>query len=146
MGFLYYINTGTSSLWCIAIDMDTGIVPKGANATQIYKGVAGDDFVLDARGYIYLALTYTANALARIDPKGGFTINAGTLKSNSSALVEPTVLQFGRGVTDKRSLYITQNGGNRKPVIGTQSVSRIDIDDVPEFGGYRERLLGGSWR
>jgi sugar lactone lactonase YvrE len=130
-GFLYYTNRGTSTLWRIPTDEENGIVPAGAQGTQVAQNTTGDDIVLDADGFIYVALGGPDNAIGLVDPRtGGMSVVAEKFNSTSSGLIGPTAWQFGRGATDRRSLYVTADGGNPESVLGTQGLSRIDVDDV----------------
>lgn len=129
--YLYYTNTATSKFYRLPIGK-IFTVPAGAQAELLASNLPGDDFVLDAAGFAYVG--GQAGVINFIDPsKGTVRPIAGTLGSNSSALVGPTAVQFGRTASDRNSIYVTTDGGILNTIIGSQGVSRIDVGDVAGY-------------
>ena len=43
-------------------------------------------------------------------------------------------VRFGRGVSDRSSVYVTTNGGSFTDVpLGTQGISRVDVSDLAQI-------------
>lgn len=107
--YLYYTNTATSKFYRIPIAKNL-TAPASAKAELLASNLFGDDFVLDAAGFAYVG--GQAGVISFVDPsKGTVRPLAGALGSNSSALVGPTAVQFGRTASDLNSIYVTTDGG-----------------------------------
>ena len=133
---LYYSSSTHKSVFSIPIDTTTGIVPPFAEATVLANNMTVDDFILDAQGKIYAAGN-GANVIWLIDPAANTTsVFAGTLGANSSSIIGPSALQFGRLPSDSNSLYVTAGGyigtTPKNPgilVSGKQGIFRLDVGD-----------------
>ena len=68
-----------------------------------------DDFTLDGEGNAFLAVR-TANEITRIKRSGGPQVVISGME-NSTDIVEPTAVEFGRTAEDRRVLYVTTGGG-----------------------------------
>ena len=56
---------------------------------------------------------------------------AGTFDDTVSDIIGATSAQFGRGVGDRSSVYITTNGGSFTDAPpGSQGISKVDVDDL----------------
>lgn len=135
-GLLYYTNTGAQAMYRIPIFESNGTA-KG-RAELVASNLPCDDFVLNERGVAYVA--GPANAIIKIDTTqaasrlGQFDrVVAGTFNSTMSALVSPTAVQWGRGDSDRTSLYVTTNGGAGSGGNGTEGLSRIDVGDLAQL-------------
>lgn len=124
-GNIYYTNTGRSSLYRVAVD-EKGQVQETSTPTLITGNLTCDDLVLDHDGTAYVA--GPLGVINKVDPSGQQEIIAGTPRSNSSSLVGPTAVRFGRLVSDRWSLYIVSNGGlTQTPPLNSVGLSRIDL-------------------
>ena len=105
--------------------------PAGLIASPIYA----DDFAIDQWGFLYMASP--ANALLRVDSRTGQqTVLAGNFNSSTSDIVGPTSVRFGRGVSDRSSVYLSTNGGSFSCAPpGSQGVSRVDVRDLAQIFG-----------
>ncbi|PVH70339.1 hypothetical protein DL98DRAFT_597928 [Cadophora sp. DSE1049] len=122
---LYWTNTGLNSLYKVPLDR-CGNVPTGQVPVQLASNMSCDDFAVGRQGNIYVASPQ--DVLFRIGSSGQREIIAGRLVSNSSALVGPSAVRFGRLVSDRWSLYISTNGGVYAPVSGSTGISRVDLE------------------
>jgi hypothetical protein len=124
-------NTATSKFYRLPIGKIL-TVPAGAQAELLASNLPRDDFVLDAAGFAYAG--GQAGVINFVDPsKGTVRAIAGTLGLNSSALVGPTTVQFGRTASDRNNIYLTTDGGILNTILGSQGVSRIDVGDVAGY-------------
>jgi hypothetical protein len=94
-----------------------------------------DDFIFDTMGNAFVT-TNADNTLQMITPEGAVTVVVGNL--NSTQLVGPTAVQFGRTHQDKSTLYITTNGGISGPVNGTftEGGEVVAVDLQPTERGF----------
>ena len=126
------VNTAKSLSCLLQIKPDGS--PAGA-VELITSEISCDDFAIDRWGDIYVASP--SNALIRVDPRTGKQmVVAGSFKNTSSNIIGATSVQFGRGASDKSSVYVTTNGGSftcAPP--GSQGVSRVDIKDLAQVFG-----------
>ena len=115
-GCLYYTKSGSVTFWRVSVGED-GIVPSDAKAELILDKVKGDNFAIDAENIsAYVADTLVTNVLYRVDLQNGDTkIIAGIFNSKHSPIKTPTAVQFGRGWSDWRSIYVTTDGGATAP-------------------------------
>jgi len=123
-GFFYYSNTGQETLYKLAVTRE-GLPAKNAIAQVVASGIATDDFALDVEGNAYM--TGQDNIIQKITPKGKVSTIAGVLNSNSSGLIGPTAVRFGRGASDYESLYVSTDGAVFGTVLAAQGISRIDV-------------------
>ncbi|MCJ1359841.1 MAG: hypothetical protein MMC33_009844 [Icmadophila ericetorum] len=129
---LYFTNSAQRIYASIPIHLSNGTAagPATIIAHSLTNTSSYDDFIIDKRtGAAYLA-TQTGNSIARITLQGEQRIIAGN--SDSTAIAEPTAVQFGRTSVDRNVLYVTTGGGLGGPINGTVSVGgqlvAIDLD------------------
>jgi len=127
-GSLYWTSTGAQKLWKVAINKH-GNVAAGVTPTLITSNLTCDDIVIDDTGILYVA--GPQDVITKVTPNGQQTIITGTYHSLNSSVVGPSALRFGRGVSDRWSLYITTNGGLPAVLGGSvptaAGISRIDL-------------------
>ncbi|MCJ1471618.1 hypothetical protein MMC13_000258 [Lambiella insularis] len=135
---LFYTNSGGQTMYKMPLHSDGS--PAG-NATLITSGLSCDDFALDAWGFAYVASP--SNALIRVDTRTGAQLAvAGTFDDTVSDIVSASSVRFGRGPSDRASVYVTTNGGSSTDApLGSQGISRVDVGDLAEV----LRWQGKSW-
>ncbi|KAL8745812.1 MAG: hypothetical protein Q9190_002092 [Brigantiaea leucoxantha] len=112
---LYFTNTNQNLFAKVQIREDgTAVGPFEVIARNAVGSF--DDFGRDRRGNAYVCQG-SGNQLAMITPHGLETEVAGNL--NSTALAGCTSAKFGRTIRDRKTLYVTTNGGLTGPVNGT---------------------------
>jgi len=124
-GFLYYTNTGTNTYYRVPIYPNATASGSPEVIAQVVKG---DDLILDDSGTAYIC--QQVNSLSRVTLNGTQQVIAGTPNSNSSSLLGPTAVAFGRGASDRNTLYITTNGGQSAATGQTpasQGLSSVDL-------------------
>lgn len=58
---------------------------------------------------------------------------AGNFDDTVSDIISASSVRFGRGVSDRTSVYITTNGGSFTDAPpGSQGISRVDVGDLAE--------------
>ena len=124
-GHFYYDNTGSEKLFKIPISQNGSPMGK---AVEVTGQLTCDDFIIDSEGTAFVA--GPANVITRVSTNGQKSIIAGTLNSNSSALVGPTAVAFGRLAVDSSDLYVTTNGGLNLNSEGATGVSRIAVGSL----------------
>lgn len=127
-GTIYFTNTGASALYTIPVNPD-GTVSFGAVPSLVTSNLTCDDLLVDDSGTAYVA--GPLDVITRVGLDGQKRVIAGTFNSTGSDLVGPTAVRFGRGPSDRWSLYATTNGGLSEVGPGSGSgsagVSRIDL-------------------
>ena len=123
-GTLYWTNTGLNTIYKVPIDA-FGNVVMGQTPTLLAFNLSCDDFTVDGNENLYVASPQ--DMLIKINGKGEQEVLAGTRGLNTSALVGPTAVRFGRLASDRWSLYVTTNGGLQAPVLGSTGISRVDL-------------------
>jgi hypothetical protein len=98
----------------------------------VTSGLSCDDFVLDPHGIAYVASP--SNALIRVDTATGVQlIVGGTFDDTASDFIGGSSAQFGRGDSDRTSVYVTTNGASFTDApAGSQGISRVDVSDIAQ--------------
>ncbi|MCJ1376643.1 hypothetical protein MMC20_007886 [Loxospora ochrophaea] len=126
---LYFTNTDQNSLNRVPISANGSATgPAEVVAANI---TSPDDFILDTRGDVFVALD-GANELAFLKRSGGKSLFASDVildgSLNSTVLAGPTACVFSR---DGQILYVSSSGGEGEYVTGNFTVagrvSRVDI-------------------
>ncbi|RFU24819.1 hypothetical protein B7463_g11521, partial [Scytalidium lignicola] len=126
---LYFSNTDRGYLGTIPISLETG--KATGNVTLLSDNVhAADDFAVDSCGNVWLCEN-VLNTLVRVFPDGHVqTIVGGP---NSTALIGPVAVAFGRGCDDRDVLYISTDGYTTKNQVALTTngkIAAIDVRDV----------------
>jgi putative intracellular protease/amidase len=90
-----------------------------------------DDFAFDEKGNLFGA-THVYNSVVRIDPERRITIVAGL----EQGMAGSTAVAFGRSAKDKKSSYVTTNGGMTLPPDGGIQSGRVVRLDVGVAGYF----------
>ena len=122
-------NLEDSLTFIFQINVDGSSAGK---AKLVTSQLSCDDFAIDPWGMLYVASP--SNALIRIDSRTGEQmVVAGTFNSTASNIIGATSVRFGRGASDRSSVYVTTNGGSftcAPP--GSQGISRVDVGDLAQ--------------
>jgi hypothetical protein len=82
---------------------------SAGEAVLVTSGLSCDDFVLDPYGIAYVASP--SNALIRADTvTGAQPVVGGTFDDTTGDFIGASSAQFGRGDSDRTSVYVTTNG------------------------------------
>jgi sugar lactone lactonase YvrE len=112
-GVLYWTNTLQTLFARVPIHSDgTAAGPS----ELITRNGLNDDFTFDFAGTAYIGQN-VANTLGIVTAANVSSTLVGNL--NSTELVGPTAVQFGRTESDRSVLYVTTSGGLAVPVNGT---------------------------
>ncbi|KAL3421777.1 hypothetical protein PVAG01_05933 [Phlyctema vagabunda] len=114
--YLYFTNTGLSTFSRVPISLSTG--KATGDITTIVNNTLGDDFIISRDGSRAWIAQSVANTVTEVDIHG----RAGKVIAGSLGDVEfatATAVAFGRGESDKNSLYVTTAGGLGSPVNGS---------------------------
>ncbi|KAL8921530.1 MAG: hypothetical protein Q9208_005684 [Pyrenodesmia sp. 3 TL-2023] len=132
-GVLYFTNSNFETFNQVALNADGS---AAGPASTIANGVAGDDFVLDAKGQAYVGLN-VQNEVAKVEvPSGKVTVLAGS-PQDQVTIAGPASAAFGRTVLDKKSLYVVSNGGLQGYITGNFTVGgRVSRIDLGLYGYY----------
>jgi hypothetical protein len=110
----------------IPINLLTG-APLG-NATIIARNGVCDDFAIDTKGNAWVTQNIL-NGVQLIKSDGSFSVVLGGI--NSTIFEGATSAAFGRTVKDRKTLYVSTNGGSGIPTPGTfrigGSVVAVDV-------------------
>ncbi|RFU29294.1 hypothetical protein B7463_g7025, partial [Scytalidium lignicola] len=125
---LYFSNTDRGYLGTVPISLETG-KPTGKVLLLSNSVHAADDFAVDSCGNVWLCEN-VLNTLVRVFPDGHVQTIAGG--QNSTALIGPVAVAFGRGCDDRDVLYIstdglTTNPTTRQPLTTNGKIAAIDI-------------------
>ncbi|MCJ1403251.1 hypothetical protein MMC11_006474 [Xylographa trunciseda] len=125
--YLYFTNSDLEIFARVPIHPDGS--PAGP-AHVLATGLTGiDDFHFDAAGNAFIAQDL-ANQLCYL-PDGAANASVLVGSPDTYVLGGPTACQFGRGKNDRRSLYVTSNGGATLYATGAfvegGRVSRVDV-------------------
>lgn len=86
------------------------------------------------------------NVLIRLNTRtGAQLVVAGTFADSSSDIISASSARFGKGDSDRTSIYVTTNGGafaGAPP--GSQGISRVDVGDVAQLFGKNEQYVRGG--
>jgi sugar lactone lactonase YvrE len=116
-GHLYFTNTD-KGLFSVPVGDDGA--PAGT-VKRLARFEAGDDFAFSARGGIYIAQG-RKDGIQVLTPAGQLT-PLRVANANAAVLLEGnTAVAFGRTKYDRRTLYVTTNGGLSGLVPGTVPV------------------------
>ncbi|EME40831.1 hypothetical protein DOTSEDRAFT_74406 [Dothistroma septosporum NZE10] len=113
--YVYYTNSGTSTLWRVPIHPDgTAAAPSTlvSNLTTIQPFV--DDLAIRPDGTAFVA---GSNEITVVRPDGCTTILAGAV-NQTMPLAGTTSAQCGRGSGAEEVLYVSTTGGAQDPVNG----------------------------
>lgn len=113
--YLYFTNSNKRILGRVLLGGNQGpyeVVAKDLDHV--------DDFALGDDGTAWVT---GSNTLLKIPPSGKATVFAGGL--HKLALEGDTSAQFGRRPDDKKTLYITTNGGLLVPVKGKKVAGKV---------------------
>ena len=128
-GALFWTNNNAQTFNRIPIHPDG--TTAGTSST-LASGIAGDDFVFNKRGDAFIAQNAWDNLVFLRAGGGSALVIAGS--PNSTVLAGPSACQFGRTLVDRKSLYVTTNGGLAGYFTGNfrigGTVSRIDVGDA----------------
>ncbi|KAI4089779.1 MAG: hypothetical protein LQ344_005144 [Seirophora lacunosa] len=132
---LFFTNSDLETLNRVPINASGSAA--GA-ATAIVGGLAVDDFTLDDEGQAYVAVSDATNEVVKVAvPGGGVTVLAGS-PQDQATIAGPTGAAFGRGLLDRRSLYVSSTGGIQGYLGGNFTVggrvSRIDVGSAGYYG------------
>jgi sugar lactone lactonase YvrE len=105
-GALYVASTDQATIVRIPIRPD-GSAGRATRYVTDPLLAGADDLAFDVRGNLYVT-SYSANTLNRVTPDGRVTV----LADATDGLDYPAGLEFGRGATDRATLYIVDVGGN----------------------------------
>ncbi|KAM6479841.1 hypothetical protein HDV62DRAFT_399338 [Trichoderma sp. SZMC 28011] len=112
-GYLYFTNTAQMSLSRFPIAKDGTII---GSIQQIAEGFMCDDFDVQPDGTVYLPTT-SQNTVIRVSLDGRVQQLAGA--AASLAVGGGTAAQFGRGLHQKKTLFVTTSGDRFSPINGT---------------------------
>ncbi|KAE9402855.1 hypothetical protein BT96DRAFT_956143 [Gymnopus androsaceus JB14] len=120
--YAYFTNTDRGILARVLIHPNGSAIGQ---AEIVASNLPVDDFTFDRDGNVIQALI-GANEVVKIDVEtGNVTLLAGSL--NSTVLEEPTMAQFGRREDDRKSVYVSRNGGFGKATQVGGAVLRIEL-------------------
>jgi len=113
-GFLYFTNT---NLGFYRVPIHDDGTPAGP--VQLLESfIRGDDFTFDKQGNVYIARG-AVDLIDKITPTGQQS-SLAFQNADAELLIEGnTAVKFGRTPRDKRTLYVTTNGGMSGLVNGT---------------------------
>lgn len=127
-GMLWYSNTGMSNLYKVKLGSD-GYVSNREAPILVASDLTPDDFAVDRSGVAWVAsgndVVFRVSADGKKETIAGVFTQLAT--QGDSALVGSTSVRFGRGASDRASLYVTIDGGIGQPDFAAQGVSRIDV-------------------
>ncbi len=91
-----------------------------------------DDFALDLYGNAYVSSP--SNALIRVDTTtGAQLVVGGIFDHTTSDFIGGSSAQFGRGDSDRTSIYVTTNGRSFSDApVGGRGISRVDVGDIAQ--------------
>jgi len=126
-GSLYFTNTNLGFYRVPIYDNGT----KAGDVEQLVNFTSSDDFTFDGEGGVYVARG-AVDLISKITPAGNLT-SLEYENPDALVLVEGnTAVKFGRTESDRRTLYVTTNGGYTGLVNGTAEqggrVLAIDLD------------------
>ncbi|KAK1749930.1 hypothetical protein QBC47DRAFT_395238 [Echria macrotheca] len=120
-GHLYFTNSSRMSLYRVPVDQRTAR-PTGP-VELVASGFACDDFAVSEDGISAYVATHATHMVVRValDPAVAMTEGAVTVAGSPDSLDlgGSTSCAFGRGETDRRTLYVTTSGALSFPVGGT---------------------------
>ncbi|KAE9407859.1 hypothetical protein BT96DRAFT_850054 [Gymnopus androsaceus JB14] len=123
--YLYFTNTNRKILARVPIHPDGRAIGQ---AKVVASDIPVDDFTFDRDGNVILALN-SDNEIGKIDVEtGDVMVLAGSL--DSTLLEDPTMVRFGRRGEDKRSVYVSRNGGIGEATQVGGGVLRIDLGEL----------------
>lgn len=125
-GFLYFTELGFFRVPIHHDGTQTGIVEVSANFTR------GDEFTFGEAGNVYIARG-AVDLISEVTPAGK-VVSLDYENADALVLVEGnTAVKFGRTKCDRKTLYITTNGGYSGLVNGTAiqggRVLAIDLEE-----------------
>ncbi|KAI8624655.1 hypothetical protein F5Y19DRAFT_453349 [Xylariaceae sp. FL1651] len=117
-GFLYWTNSSTRTIYRIKITpQGFAATCAGAEAVAVIDAVFLDDFAIGDDGTIWVATNYDNRLFAVQSSTNQSVVAAGS--PTEFTVAGDTAAVFGRGTSDRQTLYVSTNGGLKAPINST---------------------------